>query len=85
MNKTKKITKTTSFTEILEQPELIKILLESGMHCIGCPMATAETIEQGAIAHGIDPDELIKKLNNKLKTHKNFEEAPSWEDTSKKP
>lgn len=51
----------------IEIPEVVEVLLESGMHCIGCPMATEETIEQGAIAHGIDPDELIKKINEKLK------------------
>ena len=66
-NKLKEITSQTSFTNILEIPELIEILLESGMHCIGCPMSIEETIEQGAIAHGLNSKELIKKLNNKLK------------------
>ncbi len=70
MSKPKEITKKTLFTEILEQPDLIEILLEEGMHCIGCPMATEETIEQGAVAHGMDPDKLIKKLNKKLKNDK---------------
>ena len=62
-----KITKETSFTEILERPEVVEVLLESGMHCIGCPMSMQETLGEGAIAHGIDPDELIEKINKKLK------------------
>ena len=66
----KKITKETNFIEVLENPEVIEVLLESGMHCIGCPMSTGETIEQGAIAHGIDPDKLIEKINKKMKNEK---------------
>ena len=48
------------------------ILFEKGMHCIGCGMAGFETLEQGALVHGIDVDELVKELNgeNKLKEKK---------------
>jgi len=65
-----KITKKMTFNEILEKnPESVMILLEKGMHCIGCGMAGFETLEQGALAHGIDVDELVKELNgdNKIK------------------
>lgn len=69
MKKTKtkeKITKKMSFSEILEKfPEAAEILFESGMHCCGCPMSANESLEQGAIAHGIDADKLIEKLNKK--------------------
>lgn len=62
------IDKGMSFTEILSlAPELEKILLKSGMHCIGCPMAAQETLEQGSLMHGINPDELVKELNKQLK------------------
>ncbi len=54
----------------MDNPELIEILLESGMHCIGCPMSSQETIEQGAIAHGINPETLINKLNKKIQNEK---------------
>ena len=65
--KTAKITKKTSFHELISKyPETIEVLLSKGMHCIGCPMSTGENIEQGAIAHGIDPDALVKELNNKI-------------------
>ena len=63
-----KITKNMTFTEVMEKyPDAIEALLESGMHCIGCPMSTEETIEQGAIIHGLDPDELVKEMNKKIK------------------
>lgn len=66
-----KITKDTLFSEVLEKyPETIEILLDSGMHCIGCPASIMETIEQGAEMHGIDSEELIKKLNKKISKKK---------------
>ena len=37
--------------------------MERGMHCIGCPMSAGETLEEGAYAHGIDPDLLISEIN----------------------
>ena len=64
----KKIDKNMNFAEIMKKyPEAVETLLKQGMHCIGCPMAMQETLEQGALAHGLDPDELIKELNKKLK------------------
>ncbi len=38
------------------------LFLEMGMHCLGCPSARGETIEQACMVHGADPDELVKKL-----------------------
>ena len=59
-----KITKEMSFSEIIEKhPKAIEILLGKGMHCIGCPMAQMESLEQGALAHGLDADEIVKELN----------------------
>lgn len=37
--------------------------LEMGMHCLGCPSARGETIEQACMVHGVDPEELVAKLN----------------------
>lgn len=45
------------------KPEAAGILMTSGMGCIGCPSAQAETIEEAAMVHGINADELIKALN----------------------
>ena len=63
-----KIKKTMTFSQIIKKyPKAEEILIKQGMHCIGCPMAKQETLSQGAIAHGINPDKLIEELNKKLK------------------
>ncbi|HOG02201.1 MAG TPA: DUF1858 domain-containing protein [Clostridia bacterium] len=45
---------------------LADILLASGMHCLGCVMASGENLEQACAVHGIDADELTAKLNGYL-------------------
>ena len=42
------------------------ILLNIGMHCLGCPSSQMETIEEAAMVHGLDPDVLVARLNNFL-------------------
>ena len=65
VDKKKKITKKMTFAELIEMnPEAAEKLAERGLFCGGCPMAQFETIEDGARAHGVDADELIKELNN---------------------
>jgi hybrid cluster-associated redox disulfide protein len=69
--KINKITKKIKFSELIEKyPESIEILLDNGMHCFGCAMASFETLEQGCIAHGLNPDEIVVKINNKLEKRK---------------
>ena len=59
------IEKTTKIGELLEKaPEKAEILLEAGMHCLGCPASQAETIEEACEVHGIDVEELLKKINS---------------------
>lgn len=59
-----KIEKTTKIGELIEKaPEKADILLEAGMHCLGCPSAQAETLEEACMVHGIDVEELLEKLN----------------------
>ena len=49
--------------EILEKaPEKAEILLEIGMHCLGCPASQMETLEEACGVHGIDVEEVIEKL-----------------------
>ena len=56
--------KNTKIGEILEKaPEKAEILLQAGMHCLGCPASQAETIEEACEVHGIDVEELMKQLN----------------------
>ena len=58
------IEKTTTIGELLNKnPEKADILLEAGMHCIGCPASQAESIEEACMVHGIDVEELLNKLN----------------------
>ena len=59
-----KIDKNTTIGEILEQaPEKADILLEIGMHCLGCPASQMETLEEACAVHGIDVEEVVKKIN----------------------
>ena len=48
---------------VMKWPESAGAFMESGLHCYGCAAARYETIEQGALAHGIDPDKLIERIN----------------------
>lgn len=58
------ITKDTTIGDILRiKPEAAPVLLDIGMHCLGCPSAQGETIEEAAMVHGVDADELVKLLN----------------------
>jgi len=45
-----------------------EILLNAGMHCLGCPSSQMESIEDAAAVHGFSADEIVDKLNNYLKT-----------------
>jgi hybrid cluster-associated redox disulfide protein len=59
-----KVTKDMPISDVLKMDlASAPIFLEFGMHCIGCPMASAESIEAASAAHGIDADALVKKLN----------------------
>lgn len=64
-----KITKKTKMSEILmKNPKAARLLIEAGMHCVGCPMAMQETLEQGCLSHGMTKkqiDKLVEELNKK--------------------
>ncbi|MBI5148067.1 DUF1858 domain-containing protein [Candidatus Pacearchaeota archaeon] len=53
-----------------KHPETAEVFFKHGMACFGCPMAMSESIEAGAIAHGINPDKLVDELNKALKKKK---------------
>ncbi|MGB4661588.1 MAG: DUF1858 domain-containing protein [Mobilitalea sp.] len=62
-----KITKDMTIGQALEADQnIIPVLLEIGMHCLGCPSAQAETLEEAAMVHGIDPDVLMKKITDAI-------------------
>lgn len=43
-----------------------RIFMQNGMHCLGCPHATAEPIQDACAAHGADPEKLVRELNEFL-------------------
>ncbi|TYQ16162.1 UNVERIFIED_CONTAM: hybrid cluster-associated redox disulfide protein [Acetivibrio alkalicellulosi] len=42
------------------------IFMNNGMHCLGCPSSSGESIEDACAIHGIDVDKLVKELNDYL-------------------
>ncbi len=58
------VNKSMSIGEVLNiHRGTARILMEFGMHCLGCPHATAESLENACAAHGTDADELVDRLN----------------------
>ena len=45
---------------------VIPFLLEAGMHCVGCPSAQGETLEEAGFVHGMDVDKLVDEINGYL-------------------
>lgn len=65
----KEITKDMYIGEILQIDRgLAEILMNAGMHCLGCPSSQMESLEDAAMVHGFNVDELLKQLNNYLKS-----------------
>ncbi len=61
------VTKDITIGELLKQnPDVAPVLMSAGMHCLGCPASQAESIEDAAMVHGIDVDELMKEINDFL-------------------
>ena len=61
------ITKDMIIGEILDMDETTApYFLEMGMHCLGCPSARGETLEQACMVHGVDADQLVEKINQHL-------------------
>lgn len=63
------VTKDMTIGEIIMMDQgIIPILLGSGMHCVGCPSSQGETIEEAAMVHGMNPDDLLAAINEYLAT-----------------
>lgn len=59
------ITKNTTIGEALRiNRNIAPVLMEIGMHCLGCPSAQGETLEEAAMVHGLDADVLMEKIAN---------------------
>ena len=58
------VTKEMTIGELLmKNPNVAPILMEVGMHCLGCPSAQAESLADAAMVHGLDADLLVEKIN----------------------
>lgn len=61
------ITKDLVIGDVLDKyPETAEFFFAMGMHCLGCPAARGETIEEACQVHNADVDELIRKINEKI-------------------
>ena len=61
------VTKETLIGEALEiNLGIAPILMGIGMHCLGCPASQGESIADACMVHGVDPDELVKQINDFL-------------------
>ncbi|MCX4380028.1 MAG: DUF1858 domain-containing protein [Lachnospiraceae bacterium] len=57
------ITKDMTIGEILRtKPEAASVLMDAGMHCLGCPSAQGESLEVAAMVHGMNIDDIMMKL-----------------------
>lgn len=58
------ITKNTTMGELLTYDRGVAIvLMQAGMHCIGCPSSIHESLEEACMVHGISCDELLENIN----------------------
>ncbi len=75
MTKEKIITKDLTIGEVVQKhPEIIPVLMEHGIHCVGCHVAAFESLGQGFAGHGYSEkqvEEIIEKLNEAVKKEKN--------------
>lgn len=61
------ITKDTIIGDILTiASQTAPLFMNIGMHCLGCPASRGETVEQACMVHGVDPDDLLAKVNEMI-------------------
>ena len=61
------LTKEMTVGQVLKlYPQTVQVFLELGMHCLGCPSSTMESIEGAALTHGRNVDELVVQLNKAI-------------------
>lgn len=61
------VTKDTIIGDLVSLDEgIAPILMSAGLHCLGCALASGESVEEACIVHGLDCDSLVEELNNYL-------------------
>ena len=64
-----KVTGDSIIADVLSMDKgTVPIFLNNGMHCLGCPASSGESIEVACSIHGIDPDKLVRELNEYLES-----------------
>ena len=59
-----KVTKDMTIGELLMMDRSAGvILMQNGMHCVGCPSAAGETLEEASMVHGMDCEKLVSEIN----------------------
>jgi hybrid cluster-associated redox disulfide protein len=59
-----KITPSMTIAQVLNQyPATVQVFMNLGIHCLGCPSATGESVYEAALKHGQSPEDLLQKLN----------------------
>ena len=63
------ITKQTTMGEMLNYDRgIAMVLMQAGMHCIGCPSSIHESLEEACMVHGIDSDEVLANIQKYLES-----------------
>ena len=58
------VTKDTIIGDVVEaDPGVAPVLMNAGLHCLGCAMASGETIEEACYVHGMDCETLVAEIN----------------------
>ena len=70
------ITKATTMGEMLQYDMGIAyVLMEAGMHCVGCPSSIGESLEEACMVHGLNADEVMANIQEYLNARKESEKA----------
>ena len=70
------ITKATTMGEMLQYDMGIAyVLMEAGMHCVGCPSSIGESLEEDCMVHGLNADEVMANIQEYLNAKKESEQA----------
>ncbi len=65
------ITKKTTMGEMLEYDRgIAMVLMQAGMHCVGCPSSIMESLEEACAVHGLDSDQVLANINQYLESRK---------------
>ncbi len=70
------ITKKTTMGEMLSYDRgIAMVLMQAGMHCVGCPSSIMESLEEACAVHGLNSDEVLANINAYLETKQKVEEG----------